>query len=216
MTLQDELANLDTILDAPLAANPQRKFIREGKLVVSTENPGEAASKPRKCRAYLFNDMVLLAKKTMHSGAMPPSARLTKMAKVLQLETKYHVFGQIPFYRTVMHDKDSDTGDEHSFVLVEESNSEMRDAQHTHTFTTLTADEKQNWMMDILGGMKEMHHLQGMCKPTTTTTHTHSHLHALALALALSLALSRSLVCTCCAWLISVWYSVGFLDEHRT
>ena len=90
------------------------------------------------------------------------------------------MFWQIPFYRTVMHDKDSgDGGDEHSFVLVEESSTEMRDAEHTHTFTAQSADDKQNWMMDILVGMKEMHHVQGI--------YVVSHY--------LSLSLSRSLIC---------------------
>jgi len=104
------------------------------------------------------------------------------------------VFWQIPFYRTVMHDKDSgDGGDEHSFVLVEESSTEMRDAEHTHTFTAQSADDKQNWMMDILVGMKEMHHVQGIFMSS----------------LIISLSLTHSFA------IDSVWNSARLFDEHR-
>ena len=49
-------------------------------MLLSSENPGEQATRARKCHVFLFNDMLLLAKKT----SQPPTGttKLAKMAKV--------------------------------------------------------------------------------------------------------------------------------------
>ena len=75
-------------------------------------------------------------------------------------EKKYKVKFQIPLYRTELHDKPEDDG-ESGFVLRQSAMVENRETHHVHTFVTSSEDVKQDWMMNLLTGMKEMHVLQG-------------------------------------------------------